>query len=131
MDTITPFVIMSFDRPDMSDAELESRRSFGVRQLCARKLDPIPCRGVYMGQSEQAYIVPVMGGNEVIIGEVSALATAYGQDCVLAVDANGRCELIYPDGKREHIGQWAERSAHAVRDMIAYTELNGRYFVAA
>ena len=137
MNTITPFVILSFDRDYLNDVQRAGVREFGQRQLAQQGFYFRECVGVWDGVTEQSYIVPVEDGDEGLLQQLIALAGAYEQDAILYVDANGDSTLHYPKlgnfgkWKEESIGQWKEIAVHELQHHTGYTVIDGRYYCAS
>jgi len=126
MNNITPFVILSAARPQF-DRTVNAYRHGALRARLA-VFDTFDAVGYWRGERELSLLVSNPGQRHTkALADVAFLD--FGQDAILSVDANGCARLIYADGREESAGQWRE-----VRDATGcdcYTEIDGRYYVAA
>lgn len=101
------------------------------RQIAAQNLSTTEVRGAYNGQTEPALLVldaqPDRGDTE---RTLLRLARQYGQESILAVDANRQATLVFTDGRRVFLGGFREVTAKQAARAPGYTERAGRYWVA-
>ena len=60
-------------------------------------------QGRYEGNEELSIVVQLDHSSDVII--LSALANHYQQDCIMVVNEDNSCDLVYADGRTEGIGK--------------------------
>lgn len=131
MNTHTPFFILSAARAEHNSIVNHARHETLMRQLqnCGHAVAQV--NGCYKGEKEAAIlVVDDRPYNAICETDVLRLARAYGQESVLAVDANGRARLIYcDDGSFETIGTWRGTNEKIAKSRDAWTERAGQYYI--
>ena len=132
MNVQTPFVISTSDRA-IYDADLNAqRRDMLERQLAVRGLDFKRVEGSYNGTNETSYVVltPRDGDEHLCL----ALASRYGQESVLIVDANRYATLAYVSQFGGHItgskpvGFWRHVTRQEAEEAGSYTRDGDSYY---
>ena len=135
MNIHTPFYILSAERSNISQEFNAARTRQLAEQLTARGLDFAPVTGSYQGATESLFIV--LDDADAHGDTLAQLARRYGQESILAVDANRNAELIYINQgiggndtlRAEPIGRWAAISAERAPEFDGWTlDARGNYY---
>lgn len=130
MNTFTPFYLISAALAGDSAREAAERTSTLATQLRSLGFAVDNVTGCYKGQTEPSLIViPWPDYNSAAEADVLRLARVWGQESVLAVDANRQATLLYADGTREPLGAFVPAAESKALKHDAWTERNGRYYV--
>lgn len=128
MNTQTPVIIFSVCRADRAAYLNRDATSAAENALNARGIPYFNATGAYAGTREDSFVIQDIGENRLTAW---TLAKWHAQDSILCIDANGMAGLEYLDGRpRTPLGRFREVSEQYARDRDAWTECNGRYFVA-
>ena len=130
---IHPFVILALNN-ESAEQDMAVLNEHGFR---FKHVD-----GVYKGEKENSYIIPLSHDEDLAnfnLSVLRSLALTYNQECILRVHSDGSAYLINTDkcsvskyGHESYIGQWREVSRHHAEALDGYTydpEM-GRYFAA-
>lgn len=132
-DRIRPFVILALNN-DSAEQDMAVLKEYDIP---FKRVD-----GVYKGEKENAYVVPLPydeDGAEFLLAALRSLAMGYNQECILRVHPDGSAYLVNTDkcsvsryGRESYIGQWQEVSRHHAETLDGYTfdPESGRYFAA-
>ncbi len=131
MNTETPFYILSAARSDLDVHENAARSETLHAQLRAQGIAVAECTGCYHGTTESSLIVfDNTPGTLTVHDTVMRLARVYGQESVLAIDANRAASLIYcDDGRLESLGILVNVSRADAEQCDAWTERAGQFYV--
>lgn len=123
MRTNIPFVVISAERVEYTDAVNQWRTDSLASQLAARDLRFIPVDGVYKGRAEHSFLVFLPPDHAAYtLTMLRQLGKRWGQESVLHVDANRGAELLYTDGRGPiDLGQWQTVSATEAANADGYT----------
>ena len=91
-------IVASAYKPDLSPDEAEAA-SLELRAYLHRVTghEPVKCLGVYQGESEDSWLVPVTGGFEAFI-IARKVCASWRQDSILACDDSEGFILSVPEG---------------------------------
>ena len=101
---------------------------------CGMRMNDIDlCEGVYKGEVEQSYLIPMDKGTTEyhVTGLIYDLAKQYKQESVLVVDTDNNAELWYVDCiEATPIGTWTEVTAgKAQLTDYTYNKTTNQYFI--
>ena len=127
---IQPFVVIALNREfkDQSEEkEFWSRYDFRYK----------PVYGVYKGESELSYIIPVDPDERALdVGALRSLAYRHNQESILVVHGDGSAFLHYTSdpryGEVEYLGRWRDvpESVAKAGDCYTYDPSTGEYYLA-
>jgi hypothetical protein len=137
MKTNIPFVVFSAEKAGFS-ADVNAWRTqsaeFQLRNM-AGKPDFIFVEGKYKNSCETSFLVLLPQGDATYaFHQLLRLASRWGQESVLYVDANRQATLVYLGtnglvARMEYVGAWMEIDKEQRAAFDAYTAYNNRYFV--
>jgi len=101
-----------------------------IRELSFLGLKFKSGRGSYKGINNPSYLVLIKSVED--LRAVLKLASRHSQESILLVDTDRSCELVYINSTiRTELGKWTEVLKHEVKGVEAFTQIDGRYFIAA
>lgn len=132
MNTFVPFYIVSAALAGDSPREQSDRNDTLERQLRALGYATLQVNGAYKGVTEPAVlVVDLTAWSPACFDSVLRLGRQYGQESILAVDANRKASLVYCEGgELQPLGHWHMVSKAVAMKSDAYTERQGIYYVA-
>lgn len=131
MNTFAPFYILSAALAGDDAANATERTATLAHQLRASGFAVDSVRGCYMGQTEPALIaIPFDRSCADSERAVLRFARLYGQESILAVDANRAATLVFcaDETRRVPLGQFYAVDECVARTRDAWTERNGQYY---
>lgn len=135
MNIQTPFIVLSASRAELTPELNAERSALLERQLQARDLSFKRVEGAYKGQREISFLVLTPDSNAEALA--TRLARRYGQESVLAVDANRAAALLFlrPDvggediASIEPIGYWRSAAQAEAESLDAFTRDGSDYYI--
>lgn len=133
MNIFTPFYIVSAALSHESARSNVDRTDSLERWLRKEGYATVQVNGCYKGETEPAVlVVDDRPGNGLCAMAVLRLARQYGQESILAVDANRLAGLIYcASGGFKSIGHWRGAPEEIAKSRDAYTERAGQYYIVS
>lgn len=127
---MSPFIIFSLDRPEISDKESEFRRERATALLERRGLIAVRAVGYWQGQPERSIVARLpVGDTERAERLIRRLCALFGQDAYLYITERRQALLVSPDsGKVEPLGKLKASARRP--DRPGYTELGGVFYFA-
>lgn len=120
IEKLPSFVMLEFNSGDQSE-DMRRLKDAGLKFKAGR--------GSYKGVSNPSYLVLFKDLRD--LRAIINLANESKQESILMVDVDRKCELVYLDtGNRLDIGKWTEVERWELDGRDAYSELDGRLFVA-
>lgn len=122
-------VILSAELSSLSKKENERRSELLNDMLVELNFSFNPALGVYKGVGESSFVVLINDGADLETLKNFAFKS-FNQESILHQDANQEAFLIYQNRTMERLGRLEQISKDEAEKLVAYTEMNGKYYTA-